>query len=203
MGDFIGSFWFFVIMIVVLLALVLAEHARTQLGSGRTSPAIIARWASESSSPTARRQISYWVAQTLLARREPAMAYAIATEALAAPATRGNSELRWRLPDEAPQRSGQVRLVEIAGLVNGVADCYALLQEDRRISGALDLTHRTLCQPGRSQEMALCGAYGQVCQLAVQCGIYDRLTHEQTAAHEPVDKRVRILEIRELPRRTL
>jgi tetratricopeptide (TPR) repeat protein len=84
-------------------AAALAEYARAQLGTSRTDTAVIATWPAAASTPAARREISYWVAQTLLARRAPAQAYAVAADAWAAPAVRGNVELRWRLAAVAAQ----------------------------------------------------------------------------------------------------
>jgi tetratricopeptide (TPR) repeat protein len=80
-----------------LLARVLAEHARSQLGRSRAAPADIASWPSEATSPASRRELSYWAASTLLARHEDTTAYSVASEALRALEGRENPELGWRL----------------------------------------------------------------------------------------------------------
>ena len=80
-----------------LFAMVLDEHARTQLGRPRASVAVVMTWLRDASSPTVQRQATYWVARTLLARREYMQAYSVASAAWSAPGALGNAELRWRL----------------------------------------------------------------------------------------------------------
>jgi hypothetical protein len=58
---------------------------------------VLTGWLRDVSSPTVQRQASYWVARTLLARREFALAYSVASAAWSAPGAQGNAELRWRL----------------------------------------------------------------------------------------------------------
>jgi tetratricopeptide (TPR) repeat protein len=81
----------------VTYARVLAEHARARQGKSRTAIAAIEASPDTCQSPAVRRQVAYWVAQTLLAREAWPRAYAVAREAWAAPGARDNSELRWRL----------------------------------------------------------------------------------------------------------
>jgi hypothetical protein len=52
-----------------------------------------------------------------------------------------STELHGRLSDENLQRSGEVRLIEISGFVDGVEDGRALAQQVRCVSGALDLAN--------------------------------------------------------------
>jgi tetratricopeptide (TPR) repeat protein len=80
-----------------LFATVLREHARAESGSSRAAPSLIAGWAQMPTSAVNRRELSYWIGQTLLVRREAALAYSVASAALAEPGTQGNSELGWRL----------------------------------------------------------------------------------------------------------
>jgi hypothetical protein len=56
------------------------------------------------------------------------------------------------VPDPLFERPGQVRLIEIFNLVDGVGDRFAPLQESRRLLGALDLADAALGQPRGSQE---------------------------------------------------
>jgi tetratricopeptide (TPR) repeat protein len=80
-----------------LYATVLREYSRARLGTSRTPPQAIADWARASSSAVTRRELSYWIAQTLLARGQHALAYSAASAALAEPGAQGNAELGWRL----------------------------------------------------------------------------------------------------------
>ena len=63
-------------------------------------------------------------------------------------------------PNPLRERSGQVRLVEVAGLVHGVGNRRAFPEEICSMSGTLDLPPRRVSDPGRAQEMALRGAQG-------------------------------------------
>jgi predicted Ser/Thr protein kinase len=80
-----------------LYSRLLAEHARAQLGRSQMRPEAIAELPGGATNPVDRREWSYWAAQTLLARREAKLAYAVASEALAAPGTEANLEISWRL----------------------------------------------------------------------------------------------------------
>jgi hypothetical protein len=80
-----------------LLATALAEYARAMLGRSRMPTDEIAAWPQQTRSPKAQRDMSYWSAQTLLARHDATRAYSIASAAWSAPAGKGNAELRWRL----------------------------------------------------------------------------------------------------------
>jgi tetratricopeptide (TPR) repeat protein len=80
-----------------LFARVLVEHARARLGTSRTAVDAIAGWPRAASTPALGRELTYWTAQTLLLRRSPALAFAVAEMAWSAPPARANLELRWRL----------------------------------------------------------------------------------------------------------
>jgi tetratricopeptide (TPR) repeat protein len=80
-----------------LSASVLAEYAAARLGRSQTPVATMALWLQGASSPEARREMSYWAAQTLRARGENTRAHDLAQGALAEAASRLNPELRWRL----------------------------------------------------------------------------------------------------------
>jgi hypothetical protein len=81
----------------LLYARVLAEHARAAIGEGKESTAAIAGWLDQASSPEARRQLLFWVADTLLARGDKERAYVLTMAALAEAGGQQNVELRWRL----------------------------------------------------------------------------------------------------------
>src|SRR5258708_3118358 len=66
-----------------------------------------------------------------------------------------------RLPEPPGEGSGQVRRIEVAGLVHGVEDRRALPQETRRISGPLDLPPGRGGDPGRTQGLPLGGTQGE------------------------------------------
>ena len=78
-------------------AQVLAEWARAALGQSRTAVAVIADWPSSVSSPPLRRELSYWVGLTVLARGDRATARRVVDTVIADPAGQRNVELRWRL----------------------------------------------------------------------------------------------------------
>ena len=80
-----------------LFAGVLAEHARARLGTSRAAVDTIASWPGEASAPALGRELTYWAARTLLARRSPGLAFKITEAAWAAAPARANLELRWRL----------------------------------------------------------------------------------------------------------
>src|ERR1700704_4410159 len=61
------------------------------------------------------------------------------------------------LSDEALERSGEVRLIEIASLVDGVDDRDALLQQSGCIAGPFNLTKGGVGYTGGPQKMPLCG----------------------------------------------
>lgn len=86
-----------------LFARVLAEHARAQLGGSRAAVDDIAAWPGQASTPALGRELTYWVAQTLILRRSPQEALTITQVALDAPPARTNLELRWRLEALAAQ----------------------------------------------------------------------------------------------------
>ncbi|HYN07957.1 MAG TPA: protein kinase [Vicinamibacterales bacterium] len=85
-----------------LYARVLGDRAESALGGRRTSSAVRAQWIRDAS-PALQRELSYWVAQTLLARGERATAHATAVAAWSAAGAQGNHELRWRLAALAAQ----------------------------------------------------------------------------------------------------
>jgi tetratricopeptide (TPR) repeat protein len=76
---------------------VLHEYARARLRSSREAASVMVGWLNDVSDRPVRREMSYWVVQTLLARgfRDEAGRLALATwqDKVAA----GNAELRWRL----------------------------------------------------------------------------------------------------------
>jgi tetratricopeptide (TPR) repeat protein len=80
-----------------LFARVLAEYGLAQQGRSRTPSSVVTSWPATASSAVARREWSYWVSRTLLARREAALAYQVAAAALAEAPARQNQELCWRL----------------------------------------------------------------------------------------------------------
>jgi serine/threonine protein kinase len=80
-----------------LFARVLLEHARAELGSHTADPATVTHWLTEANSPQIRRELAYWVADTLIALGDRMGAEAVAGAALAEPGGQENLELRWRL----------------------------------------------------------------------------------------------------------
>lgn len=78
-------------------ARVLAEYARAHLGQGRTSPAVIVGWLGEVTAVGQKRELTYWVALTLLARKDPAGAGRLAAAEWEGAGENGSPELRWRL----------------------------------------------------------------------------------------------------------
>ena len=76
---------------------VLLEHSGAHLGTSRLSAAALTKWMDESSSKALRREVGFWVAQTLVARREFDEAQRLAGALLEETAIRGNDELQWRL----------------------------------------------------------------------------------------------------------
>jgi hypothetical protein len=82
-------------------------------------------------------------------------------------------DLGRRLADEVLQRSGEMRLVEVARRVNDVEDRHGLLEEGGCVPGALDPVHGALRQPGRPHKVSLCGAQGPLVSFTVQHGIDD------------------------------
>jgi tetratricopeptide (TPR) repeat protein len=76
---------------------VLLEHARAQLGTSRLPASEMATWMEETTARAVRREVGYWVAQTLVARRQFDEARQLSTAMLAEPGIKGNSELQWRL----------------------------------------------------------------------------------------------------------
>lgn len=88
-----------------LFARVLAEHARAQRGTSRALVESIAAWPGEASSPALGRELAFWAARTLLARRSPGLALTVTEKARTAVPAQGNLELRWRLAALAAQAS--------------------------------------------------------------------------------------------------
>jgi hypothetical protein len=71
-----------------------------------------------------------------------------------------SDDLYRRLPNPLPERSGQVRLIEVAGLIYGIENRHSFAQEIRRMSGTFDLPPRRVGDAGRAQKMALSGSQG-------------------------------------------
>jgi hypothetical protein len=84
------------------------------------------------------------------------------------------------------ERSSEVRLIEVAGIVNGVQDWGALLEELRRQAGTLDLPERCVRQAGRLHEMTLSRAARTVRVVSMQCG-GDRLV---ASDHSTLDETI-------------
>lgn len=103
------------------------------------------------------------------------------------------------LADEVRERAGEVRLIVVACLHDGVEDRDALLQEIQGVAGTLDLTGGALREAGCSQETTLDGAERPVAQMALYGGIYDWIAREQALAHQPINKRLGVVIGGELP----
>ena len=86
-----------------LFARVLTEHAQARLGRSRTGVTEIAAWPGQASSPALGRELTYWVARTLIERRSFDLAYQVSQLAWEAPPARTNLELRWRMAALAAQ----------------------------------------------------------------------------------------------------
>ncbi|MCR4373998.1 MAG: hypothetical protein NUW22_04050, partial [Acidobacteria bacterium] len=86
-----------------LFGRVLAEHARAHLGTSRAAVETIASWPGEAPTPALGRELTYWTARALLARRSPTLALKLSESAWAAAPARANLELRWRLAALAAQ----------------------------------------------------------------------------------------------------
>lgn len=86
-----------------LVAWVLIEHAKVQLGVSRAAVEDIAAWPARVSAPALGREMSYWAARTLLLRRRPDLARQVSEAAWGAAPAKSNLELRWRLAAVAAQ----------------------------------------------------------------------------------------------------
>jgi hypothetical protein len=64
-------------------------------------------------------------------------------------------DLSSRIPDKLLQRPGQMRLIEVAQLIDRVEERFALLEESFRPFDALELADMTLCQTRSLQETCL------------------------------------------------
>lgn len=115
-----------------LFALVLREHARAQLGRSRATLETIVGWLALTQSLANRRELSYWVAQTILARRDPNLALSIASAEFEKPVLKANIELRWRLSAIADRA---IR----AGATPGTSANYKAVSDDdvRRVIAEL------------------------------------------------------------------
>jgi tetratricopeptide (TPR) repeat protein/predicted Ser/Thr protein kinase len=82
---------------IALEARILGEYARAHLGQGRTPPAVIAGWLGDFTSVWQKRDLTYWVVRTLLARKDGPAAGRLAADEWAAVGEQGSPELRWRL----------------------------------------------------------------------------------------------------------
>jgi tetratricopeptide (TPR) repeat protein len=80
-----------------IYALVLREHALAHVGRSREQPVQIAARLTGVSAAAIRRDLAYWVADTLLLRKDPTLALSVVTAELASPVLKDNVELRWRL----------------------------------------------------------------------------------------------------------
>lgn len=80
-----------------LFGRVLGEYASARSGQAKTPSVVLTDWLKEAASPETRRELSYWVAQTLRARGEHVQAHELAKAAWSDPANQSNPELRWRL----------------------------------------------------------------------------------------------------------
>src|ERR687894_2023198 len=109
-------------------------------------------------------------------------------------------DLRGRPPDEALERVGQVRLIEVARLQGGVRDGRAPLEQRDGAAGALDLLDRLAGQSGCPQEAVLQGTHRRIGRASVYRRLDRRIAHEHTPTDEPVYKHVGVLEGRMFPR---
>lgn len=80
-----------------LYATVLREFARANLRTSKEPLAVIAAWVDIPSTPAIRREIAYWVGQTLLVRRGFEQALSMLSPILDQSATGKNLEASWRL----------------------------------------------------------------------------------------------------------
>jgi tetratricopeptide (TPR) repeat protein len=76
---------------------ILAEHARAQQGRSRAPIDTISNWLEQTKDLSTRRDMTYWVVQTLLARSEHQAAFTMAVAARDTPAVADNLEHRWRM----------------------------------------------------------------------------------------------------------
>jgi len=76
---------------------ILAEHALAQQGHSRSPLDVITGWMDKETDRSTRRDMAYWVAQTLLARGEHQRALSVAVAARDDPAASGNREQHWRM----------------------------------------------------------------------------------------------------------
>ena len=86
-----------------LFARVLTEHAHARLARSRTDVTEIAAWPGQAASPALGRELTYWVARTLIERRRFDLAYKVSQAAWDAQPARTNLELRWRMAALAAQ----------------------------------------------------------------------------------------------------
>jgi hypothetical protein len=112
-----------------LHAKAMAEYALARRGISRTDIRDLASWPAQATSAGARRDVAYWVAQTLLLRKAPAPAAEVAQAALADLGTSTKPEMRWQLASVAALALAQLDLPESATMR---ASANAALEELRK-----------------------------------------------------------------------
>ena len=93
-----------------------------------------------------------------------------------------------------------MRLIEIAGFVDGVENGDTLFQEVRRVSRAFDLTDRAVSQTRRLRKMTLSGSEGQSSPLTAYCRIHGGITGDDALLRKSLHEYLRILEVGIFPR---
>src|SRR5262245_28488400 len=97
-----------------------------------------------------------------------------------------------------------MRLIEVAELKDHIEDRDALLKQRRCLLRAVELLDVALRQSGGAEEsMAHRARRDRLhdMRLIVQDGVDERIAHHKLVPHQPLDKRISVLEGRELPRR--
>src|SRR5262249_23511586 len=85
-----------------------------------------------------------------------------------------------RLPDQAAERSRQMRLIEIAAPLDDVEDRQALAQQMCRVASAFHRSESGVRDAGGAQHMALHGTERHVLRLTPQRGLDGSITHKNS-----------------------
>src|SRR5215472_15667318 len=103
-----------------------------------------------------------------------------------------------RLSDQAAEGSREMRLVEIAAVLDDVEDRQALAQQVCRIASAFHRSERGVRDAGRAQHMTLHGAQRHLLRLTPQRGFDGSIPRKNSLSREARHKRLSVLEIRKL-----
>jgi hypothetical protein len=107
------------------------------------------------------------------------------------------------VPNPLLQGSGQVRLIEIARIKNGILNRHAVFEEGRRTLRTFNLSNVCLCQTGAFQEPMTQGSRREVSRSILQDATHHGIGHQQASPHKSVDEDIGMFKIWKLPDRTI